>query len=190
MVLYTCNKCGKTYDHKGGYIKHLNRKLPCDKKNIVSDKKIANIVANDNIDVNMTEGINMTKKVLYTYNKCGKTYDHKGGYIEHLNRKLPCDKKIANIVTDANVAHIINDNIDVNMDDGDNMDVNMNDNMDVNMNEGIDMTDTMKIINLIQKLSRQMNVKFDLISKKIQHLESQNVTNVYINDKLKVTPLT
>jgi len=131
--------------------------------------------------------------VLYTCDKCNKTYDHKGGYIKHLNRKLPCDKKNndkKNVVTDAIV---ISDNMDVKK-DIDNIDVNMNDNMDVG--KDIDNMDVnIKIINLIQKYNQQMNVKLDFITNKINHmakqiqqLESQNVTNVYINDKLKTVP--
>jgi hypothetical protein len=32
MVLYICDKCNKEYDHKGSYLKHLERKIPCDQK--------------------------------------------------------------------------------------------------------------------------------------------------------------
>ena len=30
MVEYSCEKCGKTFKQKGHYMKHLQRKTPCD----------------------------------------------------------------------------------------------------------------------------------------------------------------
>jgi DNA (cytosine-5)-methyltransferase 1 len=40
MVIYSCEKCGKTFKQKGHYMKHLQRKTPCDN---IKDK-IENIV--------------------------------------------------------------------------------------------------------------------------------------------------
>ena len=40
MVIYSCEKCGKTFKQKGHYMKHLQRKIPCDN---IKDK-IENIV--------------------------------------------------------------------------------------------------------------------------------------------------
>ena len=40
MVNYSCEKCGKTFKQKGHYMKHLQRKNPCDN---IKDK-IENIV--------------------------------------------------------------------------------------------------------------------------------------------------
>jgi uncharacterized C2H2 Zn-finger protein len=40
MVNYSCEKCGKTFKQKGHYMKHLQRKTPCDN---IKDK-IENIV--------------------------------------------------------------------------------------------------------------------------------------------------
>ena len=40
MVIYICEKCGKTFKQKGHYMKHLQRKTPCDN---IKDK-IENIV--------------------------------------------------------------------------------------------------------------------------------------------------
>ena len=42
MVIYSCEKCGKTFKQKGHYTKHLQRKTPCDN---IKDK-IENIVEN------------------------------------------------------------------------------------------------------------------------------------------------
>ena len=42
MVIYSCEKCGKTFKQKGHYMKHLQRKTPCDN---IKDK-IENIVEN------------------------------------------------------------------------------------------------------------------------------------------------
>ena len=30
MVIYSCEKCGKSFKQKGHYTKHLQRKTPCD----------------------------------------------------------------------------------------------------------------------------------------------------------------
>ena len=30
MVIYSCDKCGKSFKQKGHYTKHLQRKTPCD----------------------------------------------------------------------------------------------------------------------------------------------------------------
>lgn len=41
MVNYTCERCSKEYEHKGNYVRHISRKIPCikiDKPNI--DKRI------------------------------------------------------------------------------------------------------------------------------------------------------
>ena len=40
MVIYSCEKCGKTFKQKGHYTNHINKKNPCDN---IKDK-IENIV--------------------------------------------------------------------------------------------------------------------------------------------------
>jgi len=42
MVIYSCEKCGKTFKQKGHYTNHINKKNPCDN---IKDK-IENIVEN------------------------------------------------------------------------------------------------------------------------------------------------
>jgi chromosome segregation ATPase len=38
MVEYECNKCNKKYTKKADYIRHLNRKYPCDKKGFTCNR--------------------------------------------------------------------------------------------------------------------------------------------------------
>ena len=48
MVVYSCEKCGKTFKQKGHYMKHLQRKTPCDnikdKIEKIVEKKVDEIV--------------------------------------------------------------------------------------------------------------------------------------------------
>ena len=48
MVNYSCEKCGKTFKQKGHYIKHLQRKIPCDnikdKIEKIVEKKVDELV--------------------------------------------------------------------------------------------------------------------------------------------------
>ena len=38
MVTYICIKCDKIFVNKNFYVKHLNRKFPCKKSNIIVSK--------------------------------------------------------------------------------------------------------------------------------------------------------
>ncbi len=51
MVIYTCNPCGKPFDHKSNYEKHINKKKPCEK--IINDenKEQPNIQNNNPIKI-------------------------------------------------------------------------------------------------------------------------------------------
>jgi len=59
MVNYSCDKCGKTFKQKGHYMKHLQRKTPCDniKDKIETlienkvDEKIHDLVQNGDIEI-------------------------------------------------------------------------------------------------------------------------------------------
>ena len=74
MVLYFCEKCGKEFNQKGHYTKHINKKLPCINEiklkeiiNIVNDEKINNkkidlIILKDLEDTIDTKLLNMTTK--------------------------------------------------------------------------------------------------------------------------------
>lgn len=48
MVVYSCERCGKTFKQKGHYMKHLQRKTPCDNMNATLDsiveKKLDEVV--------------------------------------------------------------------------------------------------------------------------------------------------
>ncbi len=66
MVIYSCEKCGKTFKQKGHYMKHLQRKTPCDNikdkiENIVEKKvdelvkeKLQDLVDNGEIEIKNT----------------------------------------------------------------------------------------------------------------------------------------
>jgi len=67
MVIYSCEKCGKTFKQKGHYTKHLQRKTPCDNikdkiENIVEKKvdelvkaKLQNLVDKGDIEIKNIE---------------------------------------------------------------------------------------------------------------------------------------
>ena len=42
MVLYTCQRCGYENKIKSHFIKHLNRKKPCDITLLAVDKRVSN----------------------------------------------------------------------------------------------------------------------------------------------------
>ena len=72
MVFYNCEKCGKQFNQKGHYTKHINKKLPC-----INESKLKEIISNavnekinkiDKIDkIKYTETILKTKHNLGQY---------------------------------------------------------------------------------------------------------------------------
>ncbi len=48
MVIYSCEKCGKQFNQKGHYNKHINKKLPC--VNETKLKEIIGVVVNEKIN--------------------------------------------------------------------------------------------------------------------------------------------
>jgi uncharacterized C2H2 Zn-finger protein len=57
---FKCTKCNKKFNYNSDYIKHINKKFPCD------------------------------TTIIYTCNKCEKTYNNKTDYTRHVSRKYPC----------------------------------------------------------------------------------------------------
>jgi len=56
MVNYSCEKCGKPFKQKGHYMKHLQRKTPCDNitdkiENIVKKKRDIKLISNTEMDI-------------------------------------------------------------------------------------------------------------------------------------------
>jgi superfamily II DNA/RNA helicase len=58
---YNCDKCGRGYDNKTNYLKHINRKTPCNEEpiDLICDK-------------------------------CNTTFDYKCNYLRHINSKFSC----------------------------------------------------------------------------------------------------
>ena len=48
MVFYSCEKCGKQFNQKGHYNKHINKKLPC--INETKLKEIISVVVNEKLN--------------------------------------------------------------------------------------------------------------------------------------------
>lgn len=64
MVQYSCDKCKKVFTRRTDYLRHVNRKKPCD-----IDEK-------------------------YKCDMCNKIFDHKADYTKHMNRKIPCSEQL------------------------------------------------------------------------------------------------
>ena len=88
MVNYSCEKCGKTFKQKGHYMKHLQRKTPCDNikdkiENIV-EKKVDELVKEKLQDLVEKGDIEIKNKNLISNNqinniKMDKNYKHSKG---------------------------------------------------------------------------------------------------------------
>lgn len=81
MVNYSCEKCGKTFKQKGHYMKHLQRKTPCDNikdkiENIV-EKKVDEIVKEKLQDLVEKGDIEIKNKNLISNNQKSNTENKK-----------------------------------------------------------------------------------------------------------------
>jgi uncharacterized C2H2 Zn-finger protein len=41
MTIYTCNKCGKIFELKGDYTRHINKKFSC--KKVITNEEITKL---------------------------------------------------------------------------------------------------------------------------------------------------
>jgi uncharacterized C2H2 Zn-finger protein len=71
-MIYTCEKCKKSFENKTHFTTHINKKFACD------------------------------IPVIYTCDKCNKTFHNKTDYTRHMNRKNICNKLEDNNVTNSN----------------------------------------------------------------------------------------
>jgi len=79
-MIYTCDRCKKEFNYNSDYIKHLNKKYPCD------------------------------TPIIYTCDKCNKIYYNKTDYTRHINRKNPCNKLDNDNILDDNDLLKVNKN--------------------------------------------------------------------------------
>ena len=88
-MIYTCDKCFKTFTKKSNYIFHLKRKTPCKSKNInTNDLTYKNIIeTNNNVD-NVDNVDNMLTNVDNNFECiiCHKIYKERTGLYKH-NKK-------------------------------------------------------------------------------------------------------
>lgn len=109
MVLYRCNFCSYESNHKGNYLKHLNRKKKCYNSINIKPSKVSPKI-NLNVAQKCTEiGANSNKNVTalqenFVCDNCGKEFSRKSSLIRHNSRcKFNCDninnEVLSNIVS-------------------------------------------------------------------------------------------
>jgi uncharacterized C2H2 Zn-finger protein len=97
-IMYECDKCGKIFNHKGTYDKHINRKNSCDKQITKGDDK-------------------------NTCKKCGVIFQHRGSLYNHVkNDACKADKVIKIEIQNVETQNIEN-NTNVQIDGDFNVDV-------------------------------------------------------------------
>ena len=116
MVNYSCEKCGKEFNQKGHYTKHLNKKNPCvveskvkEILNKVVEEKFNKMVSN-NITINTSNNINISKMTkLELLEKC-KELDitkclskSKSQLIELINNKFKQSNQVKIILSNEQI---------------------------------------------------------------------------------------
>ena len=121
MGKYSCEKCAKSFSQKSHYDKHLTRKTPCEKqtdkikslinkaveeKMIELNKKLISNNTENNVTINMTEQMDISKmNKLELFEKCKEigitkcSSKNKGELIDLINAKTQSKKK--EIIDDA-----------------------------------------------------------------------------------------
>jgi DNA (cytosine-5)-methyltransferase 1 len=127
MGKYSCEKCAKSFSQKSHYDKHLSRKTPCeiqtDKIKVLIDKAVEEklielnkkLISNNtenNITINMTEQIDISKmNKLELLEKCKElgitkcSSKNKGELICLINDKTQSKKKVELIIEDDEIIH-------------------------------------------------------------------------------------
>jgi uncharacterized C2H2 Zn-finger protein len=96
MVLYKCEKCNKEFIQKSNYITHINKKISCEIKNIISYKcekcnKEFNLKSNYITHINKKNSCETKNIISYKCEKCNKEFNQKSNYVTHINKKIPCN---------------------------------------------------------------------------------------------------
>ena len=90
----TCKYCDKIFSNTRSVYNHI-KKGTCKKYNVEMDASI-----NKKIENNQTEVVikykNEKGKLFYKCSKCDKFFKNKGDITRHVERKVPCNKSIAN----------------------------------------------------------------------------------------------
>ena len=90
MVTYKCTRCNKIFNHKGVFLRHCNRKNPCNKTSSTNKKKNSKKKLNKNENKKYSKNGMQIPKMEYLCNFCNKTYSTKFNLNKHL--KI-CKKK-------------------------------------------------------------------------------------------------
>jgi site-specific DNA-methyltransferase (adenine-specific) len=73
MVKYICEKCGKEFQQKGNYIKHLERKYPCMIKKVIEEKGMESSDKEEKeelkVEMGVNSKVNSEQKVIYKKKK-------------------------------------------------------------------------------------------------------------------------
>jgi len=91
MVEYKCDRCGKIYNHKNNFRKHLNRKYPCIPIENNEDNHFEN---NENNDFEDHED---SIKNMCTF--CHKTFSCKFSLTRHLKSSCSVRIKVFNLMS-------------------------------------------------------------------------------------------
>ena len=92
MVIYSCEKCGKTFKQKGHYTNHINKKNPCDN---IKDKIERNILKQRHIE-NMLDikGLNFISEKTLKFERLNSKISRKSLLSNIFSKKLKLERNL------------------------------------------------------------------------------------------------